>query len=118
MKDLIATVNNEKIIDSFYDLKPHGIVSDSEASRGFEFMYFITSETVNGIDCYKVTWIIGGETAWYNKENGRVVKTAIKGQKEDYVTEYSNWKFNELTDEDMSRPNLMGYEVKTNQENQ
>ena len=118
MKDLIATVNNEKIIDSFYDLKPHGIISDSEASRGFEFMYFITSEKVNGIDCYKVTWIIGGETAWYNKENGRVVRTAIKGQKEDYVTEYSNWKFNELTNEDMSRPNLMGYEVKTNQENQ
>ena len=115
MKDLTATVNKEAIIDSLYDIKPLGLIRNSETTRGFEFLYFITSEKVNGIDCYKITWIMEEETAWYNKENGRLVKTVTDGQKEDYVTEYSNWKFNELTDEDMSRPNLMGYEIKTNQ---
>ena len=37
-------------------------------------MYFITSETINGRDCYKITWILSGETAWYDKENGTMLK--------------------------------------------
>lgn len=117
LRELTATVNHEEVIDSFYNLKPVGLVRNTEETRGFDFMYFITSETVNGRDCYKVNWIFGGETAWYDKENGIMLKMTTEGQKEDYVTEYSNWKFNELTDEDMSRPNLMGYEVITNEEN-
>lgn len=117
MRDLTVTVNNEEVIDSFYNMKPVGLIRNAEESRGFDFMYFITSETVNGRDCYKVSWIFGGETAWYDKENGTMLKMTTDGQKEDYVTEYSNWKFDELTDEDMSRPNLMGYEVTTNEEN-
>lgn len=117
LRELTATVNHEEVIDSFYNLKPVGLVRNTEETRGFDFMYFITSETVNGRDCYKVSWIFGGETAWYDKENGIMLKMTTEGQKEDYVTEYSNWKFNELTDEDMSRPNLMGYEVITNEEN-
>lgn len=117
LRELTATVNDEEVIDSFYNLKPVGLIRNAEESRGFDFMYFITSETVNGRDCYKVSWIFGGETAWYDKENGTMLKMTTDGQEEDYVTEYSNWKFNELTDEDMSRPNLMGYEVTTNEEN-
>lgn len=117
LNNLTATVNNEEVIDSFYNLKPIGLIHNLEELRGFDFMYFITSETINGRDCYKITWILSGETAWYDKENGTMLKIVNDGQKEDYATEYSNWKFNQLTDEDMSRPNLMGYETMTNQEN-
>lgn len=114
-KELTATVDKENMGESgIYQLLPRGLVLNSENTRGFDFMYFITSETVNGVDCYKVQWLFGEETAWYNKEDGTMVKYNENG----YETEYTDWKINQLTDEDMSRPNLMGYEVTINDDNQ
>lgn len=95
--------------ESFHSLMPSGIAMSSEASRITDFMYWITSEKVNGIDCYKVTWIVGDETAWYNKKDGTLVKLmAMEGK---YLVEFTDWKFNQVTDEDMTRPNLTGYTV-------
>ncbi len=110
-KELTATVQSnveEDTLKVFHNIKPLGILYYNEQqTRGLDFMYFITSETVNGIDCYKVQWMLGDETSWYNKESGVLVKQESYG----YVTEYTDWKINQLTDEDMLRPNLMGYEI-------
>lgn len=87
-----------------------GGVKDAQMYKGFSFVYFITSEKINGVDCYKVS--IGKEKAWYSKENGMLVKY-INGS---LNADYSDWKFNEVKDEDVARPNLMGFTIenKTN----
>lgn len=55
------------------------------------------------------TWLSGDETAWYNKEDVTLVKLmAMEGK---YVVEYTDWKFNQVTDEDITKPNLIGYTV-------
>ena len=82
-----------------------GMVKDAQMYKGFSFVYFITSEKINGVDCYKVS--IGKEKAWYSKENGMLVKY-INGSLD---ADYSDWKFNEVKDEDVARPNLMGFSV-------
>lgn len=107
-RELTAIVDKKDMGDFvFYNVLPRGLILNSEGARGFDIMYFITSETIDGIDCYKVQLILGEETSWYNKKDGTMVKT-VQGN---YETKYADWKFNQLTDEDMSRPNLMGYEV-------
>lgn len=111
-KELTATIDNNEMANSSYELLPRGIIINSKQLRGAEFMYFITSEKVDGKDCYKILWITSGETCWYNKEDGTIVKLISNGQE----IKYTNWEFNKLTDEDMSRPNLIGYEVKNNQQ--
>ena len=35
----------------------------------------------------------------------------IDGEKYDNITEFKNYTFNKLKDEDVSRPNLTGYEI-------
>lgn len=82
-----------------------GMLKDAQMYKGFSFVYFITSEKINGVDCYKVS--IGKEKAWYSKENGMLVKY-INGSLD---ADYSDWKFNEVKDEDVARPNLMGFSV-------
>ena len=82
-----------------------GKIQDQQSYKGFSFVYFITSEKMNGVDCYKIC--LGQEKAWYNKENGMLVKYKNGSLDEDY----SDWKFNELTDEDVARPNLIGFTV-------
>ena len=73
-----------------------GGVKDAQMYKGFSFVYFITSEKLNGVDCYKVS--IGKVKAWYSKENGMLVKY-INGS---LNADYSDWKFNEVKDEDVA----------------
>ena len=49
-----------------------------------------------------------------------VIKEQMKrgifyGKEMGYVSEFKDWKFNQLTDIDVTRPNLIGYEVTNNQ---
>jgi len=115
-KSLTATVDkvseDSNLLDKFL---PRGIVMNSENTRGLEFLYFITSEKIDGRDCYKVKWLAHEETAWYDKESGRMIQNT-EGEAKDSIIKYTDWKTNELTDEDMARPNLMGYEVTKNNE--
>lgn len=110
MRELTATVKNEEAMDSFYGPMTQGMIFNSDVLHRYDYQYWITSDTVNGRDCYKITWVSLGQTAWYDKEDGTLVKIMDKGQ---YETEYTDRKYNELTDEDMSRPNLMGFNVKS-----
>lgn len=91
---------------------------DASMSRALKLSSIITSDTVNGEECYKVSSL--GQKLWFSKSTGMIVKemngTVVKDGKEmGYVSEFKNWKFNQLTDIDVTRPNLIGYEVTNNQ---
>ena len=116
-EEMKATITSGVSMPNSFDSTPSdnatavlGELENAQTSRGFSFVYAITSENVNGVDCYKVC--IGQEKAWYSKENGMLIKYINGSLDEDY----SDWKFNELTDEDVARPNLLGFTIenKTN----
>lgn len=91
---------------------------DASMSRALKLSSIITSDTVNGEECYKVSSL--GRKLWFSKSTGMIVKemngTVVKDGKEmDYVSEFKDWKFNQLTDIDVTRPNLIGYEITNNQ---
>ncbi len=91
---------------------------DEYASKELKLFSIITSEKVNGEECYKVSSL--GRKLWFSKSTGMIVKemngTVVKDGKEmGYVSEFKDWKFNQLTDIDVTRPNLIGYEVTNNQ---
>ena len=91
---------------------------DASMSRALKLSSIITSDTVNGEECYKVSSL--GRKLWFSKSTGMIVKemngTVVKDGKEmGYVSEFKDWKFNQLTDIDVTRPNLIGYEIINNQ---
>lgn len=76
--------------------------------------FLISSEQVEEKKCYKINY--GGAKTWIVKKDGLVAKclngkVTIDGKDYDTITDYKDWKENQLTDEDMARPNLIGYTV-------
>lgn len=121
-KEMIAMVPNtlKATIEKYdgYDLASIPYLLDEAMSRILKFSSIITSDTVNGEECYKVSSL--GQKLWFSKSTGMIVKemngTVVKDGKEmSYVLEFKDWKFNQLTDIDVTRPNLIGYEVTNNQ---
>ena len=100
-----------------YDSTSIPYLFDESMSRTLKLFSIITSDTVNGEECYKVSSL--GQKLWFSKSTGMIVKS-INGkavtneEKVDSVSEFKDWKFNELTDIDITRPNLIGYEVTNN----
>ena len=122
-KEMIAMVPNtlKATITKYdgYDLASIPYLLDEAMSRILKFSSIITSDTVNGEECYKVSSL--GQKLWFSKSTGMIVKemngTVVKDGKEmGYVSEFKDWKFNQLTDIDVTRPNLIGYEVTNNQQ--
>lgn len=121
-KEMIAMVPNtlKATIEKYdgYDLASIPYLLDEAMSRILKFSSIITSDTVNGEECYKVSSL--GQKLWFSKSTGMIVKemngTVVKDGKEmGYVSEFKDWKFNQLTDIAVTRPNLIGYEVTNNQ---
>lgn len=121
-KEMIAMVPNtlKATIAKYdgYDLASIPYLLDEAMSRILKFSSIITLDTVNGEECYKVSSL--GQKLWFSKSTGMIVKemngTVVKDGKEmGYVSEFKDWKFNQLTDIDVTRPNLIGYEVTNNQ---
>lgn len=121
-KEMIAMVPNtlKATIEKYdgYDLASIPYLLDEAMSRILKFSSIITSDTVNGEECYKVSSL--EQKLWFSKSTGMIVKemngTVVKDGKEmSYVSEFKDWKFNQLTDIDVTRPNLIGYEVTNNQ---
>lgn len=121
-KEMIAMVPNtlKATIAKYdgYDLASIPYLLDEDMSRILKFSSIITSDTVNGEECYKVSSL--GQKLWFSKSTGMIVKEmngiVVKDGKEmSYVSEFKDWKFNQLTDIDVTRPNLIGYEVTNNQ---
>lgn len=91
-------------------------LEDTEVSNGFWeiLLASISSIKINEEECYKISYF--GNTECYNKENGNLLKrTGAKSQKDgveyDAIVEYKDWKFGELTDSSVARPNIDGYEI-------
>ena len=121
-KEMIAMVPNTlKATVQKYDSDDSTSIPyllDASMSRALKLSSIITSDTVNGEECYKVSSI--GQKLWFSKSTGMIVKemngTGVKDGKEiGYVSEFKDWKFNQLTDIDVTRPNLIGYEITNNQ---
>lgn len=101
-----------------YDSTSIPYLLDESMSRTLKLFSIITSDTVNGEECYKVNSL--GQKLWFSKSTGMIVKSingkAVTNEKKvDSVSEFKDWKFNQLTDIDVTRPNLIGYEVTNNQ---
>ena len=77
------------------------------------FSSFISSEMVNGKDCYKI--VNNANVQYFNKENGTLVKSVsnsdIDGKETISTVEFSNFEFNKLTDKDIAKPDLTGYNI-------
>lgn len=77
------------------------------------FSSFISSEMVNGKDCYKI--VNNANVQYFNKENGTLVKSVsnsdIDGKETISTVEFSNFEFNKLTDKDVAKPDLTGYNI-------
>ncbi len=73
--------------------------------------YFITTEEVNGEEYYVLKPLIGvtSNTYYFDKESGKQVKYTINDGEESY--ELTNWTFDELTEEDVTPPDLTEYNV-------
>ncbi len=73
----------------------------------------ILSDEINGEECYVINNIC--DPTYISKENGTMLKTIRMGGQDgeefEIVTEYRNWKFDEVTDEDVARPDLSKYKV-------
>ena len=76
---------------------------------------FISSENVNGQDCYVINRFQDGKL-WVNKETGIKAKaeegsTIDNGITMPLIVEYTDWKINTITDEDVEKPDLVGYTI-------
>lgn len=76
---------------------------------------FIPSENVKGQDCYVINRFQNGKL-WVNKETGIKVKAEEgkildSGVTEPLIVEYTDWKINTITDEDVAKPDLVGYTI-------
>ena len=90
---------------------------DEENKIYYAMTSFIINSNIDEKECYEIINL--NDVSYINKEDGTVLKGVYKGaivndEKCDSITEYKDWKFNELTDEEMERPNLEGYEVTEN----
>lgn len=114
LSQLTASVYSGKSIMSAGHMPTFLTETSTFAKLGLSAISFITTDEANEEECYVVRY--GRTTNYISKENGILLKSingatvSFEGKKYDTI-EYTDWIFNELTDEDMSRPNLTGYTV-------
>ena len=96
-KEMIAMVPNtlKATIEKYdgYDLASIPYLLDEAMSRILKFSSIITSDTVNGEECYKVSSL--GQKLWFSKSTGMIVKemngTVVKDGKEKFDIEKLRW---------------------------
>lgn len=97
--------------DDIYNSVPKMIKLDTNSVM-VKFFSFISSSEIDGEECYVVK--CNGDTTYISKERwvvlkrkgGKILKNGVETIQE---VEYKDWKFNELTNEDVERPDLTGY---------
>lgn len=79
----------------------------------------IYTEKLNDIPCYVIMNDFNNKT-WVAKETGVVLKRQSgtieneSGEKSSAITYYNNWKINELTESDLKKPDVSGFEIRDN----
>ena len=76
------------------------------------FNTFITTEEVDGVECYRLQPIMGviGAAYYYSKENKLLTSIQSIGRIKRF-TNIINWRINTVTDEDVARPDLSNYKI-------
>ena len=85
-------------------------ISDNVSGRlNKAFCSVITTENIDGVECYKLQpWCgILSNTFYFNKDS-KLMEKAIIGNS-DVI--FSDWTINQLTDEDVAKPDLSNYEI-------
>lgn len=85
-------------------------ISDNVSGRlNKAFCSFITTENIDGVECYKLQPWCGvlSNTFYFNKDS-KLMEKAIIGNSD---VNFSDWTINQLTDEDVARPDLSNYEI-------
>ena len=82
---------------------------DAENKIYYAMTSIITNSNMDGKDCYRLQ--NNGSITYINKEDGIIVRevsgnVVVNGKEYDNITDFKDWKFNELTDEDMEKPDL------------
>lgn len=76
---------------------------------------YINTSKLNGKECYVIKHF--DDETWIDKETGIVIKikggTIVKADGTELTTsvEYTDWKINSVTDEEVARPDLVGYTI-------
>lgn len=84
-------------------------INDTKKSVGSYITSKITNDEIDGIKCYKVE--DSEQTVWIDKEKGMILKILNKNERKNEVVEYKEWKFDVLKDDEMTKPELEGYEI-------
>ena len=100
----VASITNNNNYKTFYRVPL--IINNTFSSKLYEtFNYKISTEEVNGEKCYVLRQ--GASEYYYKVEDKTMVKCINpSGDKFEYT-----WEFNNLSDEDVAKPNLEGYNV-------
>lgn len=99
---------------SEYDVDPTVIISsivskDLMKKIKMSFIFFITTETIDGQNCYVLQPLQGivSNTYYFNIDTGMVSRVNIGGN----VKNFKDWKLNEVTEEMITRPDLTSYTI-------
>lgn len=83
----------------------------------YSMTFFIINSNLNGKECYEIH--DSNSISYVDKESGVLLKEVQKNVKIDdkkceSITEYDNWSFEELSEEEMDNPDLSGYTIVNN----
>lgn len=83
----------------------------------YSMTFFIINSNLNGKECYEIH--DSNSISYIDKESGVLLKEVQKNVKIDdkkceSITEYDNWSFEELSEEEMDKPDLSGYTIVNN----
>lgn len=100
-------------IDSAVSTILNSVLSEEAGELSKALTTHISAEKIDGMECYKLQPLTGviSNTYYFNKENNTLIK-CIMGENE---INFKNWKINELSDEDVSKPDLANYELINNE---
>ena len=111
-KNLIALVNTQEYYgtNTIANTIISSILPDNVTGKMNKALtIFISTETVDGIAYYELQpWIgVTSNIYYFDKETGTLAKSIMGSQE----MEFSNWKVNTVTDEDVARPDLTKYNL-------